>query len=93
MALENMNIDIEKGRLHYLMKVVGLYVCACACLDVWVCEMNLTTITDGIMDTDLYELFTFNFIDMLQNYCNVSQTYTTCYIVGYLLLKTSYCTF
>lgn len=39
------------------------------------------------MDPDLQILFTFNYFNMLQNYCNVSQTYTTCCRVGYLLLK------
>lgn len=81
-----------------MVQVVGLFVCLCLCVLVLcagarVCDVNLTTITDGIMDTDLQKLFTFNYFDMLQNYCNVSQTYTTRCCVGYLLLQTSYCTF
>lgn len=75
-AFENMNIvGTEKGRLHYLVKVVCLFVCLCVgvlCVGARVCDINLTTITDGIMDSDLYKLFTFNYFDMLQNYCNVS---------------------
>lgn len=58
-AFENMNIvRTEKGRLHYLMKVVGLFhgvrVCEWICC-VWVrvCDVNLTTLTDRIKDTDL----------------------------------------
>lgn len=96
-AFEKMNIvSSEKGRLHYFVKVVGLFVCVCVlvlCVGAWVCDINLTTITNGIINTDLQKLFTFNYFDMLQNYCNVSQTYTSCYCVGHLLLKTSYCTF
>lgn len=78
-----------------MVKVVRLFVClrvGVSCVGARVCDKNLTTITDGMMDTD-YKLFTFNNSDMLQNYCNVSQTHTTCCCVGYLLLKTSYCTF
>lgn len=39
------------------------------------------------------KLFILNYFHMLQNYCNVSQAYQLIQYVGYLLLKTSYCTF
>lgn len=50
----------------------------------------MTTIIDGIIDSDVYEWFLSNYTDMLQIYCNVSNLQAA---VGYLLLKTSYCTF
>lgn len=73
-ALENMNIiNKKKGKFLFLFKVVGLM---CFCL--WVLEcvnLNLMTIIEEIMDSDLRKLYTINYFNMLQIYCNISQTY------------------
>lgn len=43
------------------------------------------------METNVCKWLTLNYINMLQNYCNVSLTYM---LLGWLsVLKTSYCTF
>lgn len=50
----------------------------------------MKTIIDGIIDSDVHEWFMLNYSGILRIYCNVSNLQVS---VGYLLLKTSYCTF
>lgn len=94
-AVENLNMLVrEKGGFITWWKQLA-FVCACVsvclCVGVWVFDINLTTITDGIMETNVCKWLTINYINMLQNYCNVSLTYM---LLGWLsVLKTSYCTF
>ncbi len=72
----------------------GVFACVCrfvvcGCLSEWYKPNNHHRQNYGYW---FIKLFTFNFIDMLQNYCNVSQTYTTCCCVGYMLAYSKHLT-
>lgn len=87
-ALENQNIISKEkgGSTGYFacLLCVEVFVCVEACC-VWVLEcvsLNLTTIIDGIMNTDLWKFilnYSWHAVDLLS-------PKPTCCCVGYLLL-------